>query len=142
MNTNTSGKPIYAEDVLLHSRLKLSKEDFREHPEFKKVKKNDYLIAYCTPLVPHSPNQIKFIFRVVSKIKNLFVLKTYTKLRRGYSLEHIHSLVEEGQLSKKMLHAGKQGFHICQVPFSDLELLVNYDPIVRSYHSSSWKSMT
>ena len=67
------------------------------------------------------------------------VLKSHTRLNRGYSLDHIKSLVEEGKLSKKMLQCGVKGFKIGEIDYSDLELLVNFDPIVRTYHSSSWK---
>jgi len=134
------GDPIFAEDVLLHNRFKLDGESIKANPDFHKVKSNDYILVFCNPLVPHSPNQIKFIFKVVNKLGNQIVLKSFTKLKRGYTLNHIKSLVEEGKLSKGMLKCGINGFKICQVNFLDLELLVNFDPLVRTYHSSSWKT--
>lgn len=134
------GEPIFAEDVLLHNRFSLDEESIRYNPDFHKVKVNDYFVIYCNSLVPHSPNQIKFIFKVASNLNNQFVLKIFTKLNRGYPLDHIKSLVEEGKLSRKMLKCGSNGFKIGQIDFSDLELLVNFDPIVRTYHSSSWKT--
>ena len=136
----TLGKPIFAEDVLLHNRFKLDAESKETHPDFDKVKIKDYIIVYCNSLVPHSPNQIKFIFTVVSKLGNQIVLRIHTKLNRGYSLEHIQSLIGEGKLSNKMNKCGVKGFKIGQVDFEDLELLINFDPIVRSYHSTSWKT--
>ncbi len=137
---NVTGEPIFAEDVLLHNRFKLDGESIKTNPDFHKVKSNDYILVFCNSLVPHSPNQIKFIFKVVNKLGNQIVLKIFTKLKRGYTLNHIKSLVEEGKLSKKMLNCGVAGFKICQVTFSDLELLINFDPLVRTYHSSSWKT--
>jgi len=136
----TVGTPIFAEDVLLHSRFKIDAVSIKNNPDYEKVKINDYFIVYCNSLVPHSPNQIKFIFKVVSKVGNQIVLKLHTKLNRGYSLDHIHSLVAEGKLTKEMNKCGTKGFKICQVDFEDLELLVNFDPIIRSYHSTSWKT--
>ena len=67
------------------------------------------------------------------------VLKQSTKLQRGYTLDHIQSLIDEGKLSENFRKCGEKGFKIIQVQFSDLELIVNYDPIVRSYYSTSWK---
>ncbi len=136
----TLGKPIFAEDVLLHNRFKIDAESMKNNQDYEKVKINDYFIVYCNSLVPHSPNQIKFIFKVVSKLGNQIVLRIHTKLSRGYSLNHIHSLIDEGKLSKKMNQCGIKGFKIGQVDFEDLELLINFDPIVRSYHSTSWKT--
>ena len=136
----TLGNPIFAEDVLLHNRFKLDAESIKNNQDFEKVQINDYIIVYCNSLVPHSPNQIKFIFVVVSKVGSQIVLRNYTKLNRGYSLEHIRSLIDEGKLSKKMDKCGVKGFKIGQVEFEDLELLINFDPIVRSYHSTSWKT--
>ena len=137
---NVPGDPIFAEDVLLHNRFKLDGESIKVNPDFQKAKPNDYLLVFCNPLVPHSPNQIKFIFKVVNKLGNQMVLKIFTKLKRGYTLKHIKSLVDEGKLSKEMMNCGVKGFKICQVSFSDLELLVNFDPLIRTYHSSSWKT--
>ena len=137
---NIPGDPIFAEDVLLHNRFKLDEESITLNPDFHKVSPNDYLLVFCNPLVPHSPNQIKFIFKVVNKLGNQIVLKSFTKLKRGYTLKHIKSLVEEGKLTKEMLKCGTKGFKICQVNFSNLELLVNFDPLVRTYHASSWKT--
>jgi len=134
------GEPIFAEDVLLHNRFKLDEESITLNPDFHKVSQNDYLLVFCNPLIPHSPNQIKFIFNVINKLGNQIVLKSFTKLNRGYTLKHIKSLVEEGKLTKEMLNCGTKGFKICQVNFSDLELLVNFDPLVRTYHSTSWKT--
>ncbi|NHJ05879.1 MAG: hypothetical protein EAX90_13720 [Candidatus Heimdallarchaeota archaeon] len=134
------GEPIFAEDVLLHNRFSLDEESIINNPDFHKVKMNDYIVVFCNSLVPHSPNQVKFIFRVVNKLNGQIVLKIFTKLNRGYPLEHIKSLIEEGKLSTKMLNCGIKGFKIGQVEFSDLELLVNFDPIVRTYHSTSWKT--
>lgn len=136
----TAGEPIFAEDVLLHNRFKIDAESIKNNQDYSKVKINDYIIVYCNSLVPHSPNQIKFIFKVVSKLRNQIVLKVHTKLNRGYSLPHIQSLIDEGQLSKKMNKCGTKGFKIGQVDFEDLELLINFDPIVRTYHSTSWKT--
>ena len=133
------GKPIFAEDVLLHNRFDLDDESIKHNPDFHNVKNNDYIVVYCNSLVPHSPNQIKFIFTVISKVGKKVVLKSHTKLNRGYPLNHIKSLVEEGKLSKQMLSCGVKGFKIGEIDFSDLELLVNFDPMVRTYYSSSWK---
>ncbi|MBK5114111.1 MAG: hypothetical protein KGD59_12250 [Candidatus Heimdallarchaeota archaeon] len=138
--TNIPGEPIFAEDVLLHNRFKLDEESITNNPDFHKVNTDNYLLVFCNSLVPHSPNQIKFIFKVVNKLGNQMVLKLFTKLKRGYTLNHIKSLVEEGKLSKEMLNCGTKGFKVCQVNFSDLELLVNFDPLVRTYHSTSWKN--
>ncbi|MFX1537154.1 MAG: hypothetical protein ACFFDI_23335 [Promethearchaeota archaeon] len=137
---DTPGKPIFAEDVILHNRYKLDNPDHEMLAEFQRVKNGDYLIVFCSSLVPACPNQIKYIFTVASKIQNQLVLKIHTRLHRGYTLDHVRSLVEEGKLSRKMLNCEVKGFKICEVEFSDLELLVNYDPIVRTYHSSSWKT--
>ncbi|HUT79749.1 MAG TPA: hypothetical protein VMZ29_00995 [Candidatus Bathyarchaeia archaeon] len=134
------GEPIFAEDILLHNRFSLDEESIKINPDFSKIKANDYLVAYCNSLVPHSPNQIKFIFSVQTKIGNQLVVKLFTKLQRGYTLSHIESLIAEGKLSSKMAKCGSMGFKVGEINFSDLELLFNYDPIVRSYHSSSWKN--
>ncbi|MHA1212557.1 MAG: hypothetical protein ACTSSH_08855, partial [Candidatus Heimdallarchaeota archaeon] len=133
------GKPIFAEDILLHNRFALDAKSIEINPDYNLVSVKDYLVVYCNSLVPHSPNQIKFIFNVISKIGNQLVLKLFTKLRRGYSLPHIISLVEEGKLSSKMTKCGVDGFKIGQIDYADLELIINYDPIVRTYQSSSWK---
>ena len=134
------GKPIFAEDVLLHNRFTIDDESLKLHPDFKKLKVKDYVIVFCNSLVPHSPNQIKFIFQVAAKIGKQVILKVYTKLNRGYTLEHLRSLIDEGKLSRQMNSCGVRGFKISQVEYSDLELLVNFDPIVRTYHSTSWKA--
>ncbi|MBN1330843.1 MAG: hypothetical protein JXA54_15325 [Candidatus Heimdallarchaeota archaeon] len=138
--SNILGEPIFAEDILLHNRFTLDEKSIEINSDFSIVKTNDYLVAFCNSLVPHSPNQIKFIFNVQSKIGNQLVVKLFTKLQRGYSLSHIESLIAEGKLSSKMSKCGTKGFKIGQIEFSDLELLFNYDPIVRTYHSSSWKA--
>lgn len=137
---NIPGNPIFAEDVLLHNRFNLDDESIKHNPDFKLIKNKDYIIVYCNSLVPHSPNQIKFIFEVLSKLGNQIVLKLFTKLNRGYPLDHIRSLVEEGKLSSKMMKCGTKGFKTGKIDFSDLELLINFDPIVRTYHSTSWKT--
>ena len=138
--SNIPGEPIFAEDVLLHNRFVLDEESIKINQDFLKLKNNDYIIVYCNSLVPHSPNQIKFIYSIISKIGNKVILKIKKKLLRGYKLDHILSLVDEGKLSENMKYCGKPGFKIIQVEFSDLELLINYDPIIRSYHSTSWKT--
>ncbi len=137
---NIPGNPIFAEDVLLHNRFSLDDESIKHNPDFMLIKNKDYIIVFCNSLVPHSPNQIKFIFEVLSKLGNQIVLKLFTKLNRGYPLDHIRSLVEEGKLSSKMMKCGTKGFKVEKIDFSDLELLINFDPIVRTYHSTSWKT--
>jgi hypothetical protein len=134
------GEPIFAEDVLLHNRFSLDVESINHNPDYSKIEVNDYFIVYCSSLVPHSPNQIKFIFQVSSKVNNQFVVKLVKKLNRGYSLKHIISLVDEGKLTKNFHLCNEAKQKICQIEFSDLELLINYDPIVRTYHSTSWKN--
>ncbi|MFW9924539.1 MAG: hypothetical protein ACFFDW_14745, partial [Candidatus Thorarchaeota archaeon] len=96
------GTPIFAEDVLLHNRFVLDEQSIANNPDFHQLKTNDYVIVYCNSLIPHSPNQIKFIFKVVNKFDSQVVLKIFKKLNRGYSLEHITSLVDEGKLTIKM----------------------------------------
>ncbi|NHJ48192.1 MAG: hypothetical protein FK733_10435 [Asgard group archaeon] len=140
LKSKMPGNPIVAEDVLLHNRFTLDEESIKHNPDFHKVKVNDYLVVFCSSLVPHSPNQIKFIFLVSSKINNQFVLKNIKKLARGYNAAHIVSLVEEGKLSKKLLQCETVSHKICQIDYSDLELIINFDPIVRTYHSTSWKT--
>ena len=136
---NISEKPIFAEDVLLHNLFTLDKDSLNKYPDYSLIQKNDYIIVFCGPLVPHSPNQIKFIFKVKNKLGSQIVLFPFLKLNRGYKLEHIKSLIAEGKLTQKMLNCGNFHIKISRVDFSDLELLVNYDPIVRTYYSSSWK---
>ncbi|NHK32703.1 MAG: hypothetical protein FK730_15240 [Asgard group archaeon] len=137
--SNMPGNPIFAEDVLLHNRFILDEESINVNPDFFQVKISDYMVVFCSSLVPHSPNQIKFIFQIKSKIGNQFVLKQVHKLARGYTADHIKSLVEEGKLSQELSHCYKADLKICMIKFSDLELLINYDPLIRTYHSSSWK---
>lgn len=136
---NSKESPIFAEDILLHNRFTLNQQTAKNNTEFNNIKKGDYLVVYCNSLVPHSPNQIKFIFTVINRFDNIITLKIHTKLNRGYPLDHIYSLVDEGKLSPKMRNCGKTGFKLCQIPFDDVELLINFDPIVRTYHSTSWK---
>ena len=137
--SQSKGKPIFAEDILLHNRFTLDNESISINPDFHKTKVGDYLVVFCNSLVPHSPNQIKFIFKIATTIGNQMVLKPFTKLKMGYTLEHLTSLVEEGKLSRNLLNCNKDGFKIGQIDFADLELLVNYDPLIRTYHSTSWK---
>ncbi|MEA2070300.1 MAG: hypothetical protein U9O98_03325 [Asgard group archaeon] len=133
--------PIFAEDVILHNRFILPKNEITKNPDFKKVQQNDYIVVFCSSLVPHSPKQIKFIYRVKSKIQNKIILKKFTKLQRGYSFKHLVALCKEGQLSSNLQKALTEEEHkITQIQYSDVELLVNFDPIVRTYHSSSWKT--
>lgn len=136
---NRHGLPIFAEDVLLHNRFTLDNLALQHNSDFHEVKINDYIVVYCNALIPHSPDQIKFIFQVASKIGNQIVLKPFTTLKWGYTFPHIRSLVEEGKLSRELLNCKKATFRIGRIAYSDLELLVNFDPIVRTYHSSSWK---
>jgi len=136
---NQFGLPIFAEDVLLHNRFTLDTTSIQHNPDFSLVKQEDYIVVYCNALIPHSPNQIKFIFQVKTKIGNQVALKPFTTLKRGYPFAHIESLVEEGKLSPAFLNCKKEGYKIGKIAYSDLELLVNFDPLVRSYHSSSWK---
>ncbi|NHJ38955.1 MAG: hypothetical protein FK731_02900 [Asgard group archaeon] len=138
--SNMPGNPIYAEDILLHNRFVLDDESIKVNPDYHLININDYLVVFCSSLVPHSPNQIKFIFKIKSKVGNQFVLKQFHKLGRGYTAEHIKSLVEEGKLSSELSHCYKADLKICKIKFKDLELLINYDPIIRTYHSSSWKT--
>jgi hypothetical protein len=132
-------QPIFAEDILLHHRLKIVNPNKEEKKVLKKVQENDYIVVFCNQLVPHSPNQIKFIYTVTSIINNQIVLKVYTSLNRGYPLDHLHDLVAEGKLSPEMGKIGEGKKRIWEIAFSDLELLINYDPIVRTYSSTSWK---
>lgn len=134
------GNPIYAEDVLLHNRFILDNDSIDVNPDFHQVKINDYIVVFCSSLVPHSPNQIKFIFQIKSKIGSQFVLKQVHKLARGYTADHVKSLVDEGKLSKELSHCYKTDLKICMIKFTDLELLIYYDPIIRTYHSTSWKT--
>jgi hypothetical protein len=130
---------VLAEDILLHNRFTITKALNKKHPEFNQMEKGDYVVVYCNSPVPHSPNQIKFVYQLKNKLNRTFVLTTVQKLRRGYILSHLQSLVEEGKLSRAISNCGENGFVITQISFSDLELIINYDPLVRTYSSSSWK---
>jgi len=106
--------------------------DWKDRKEMReaweKVKKGDKVLIYCTGNVKPYPKQISHIAEVeeveLTNEKAIMRFSKVEKLPRGVPLDVIREKIESGELSEKMKKCGTQGFNICEVEESDLEVIL------------------